>query len=452
MKINRDGNIGIYAAGATCASFEITGRTYKTASPGILPLNSNYQRTLPVRIGDFDIIPNGQENKYPDEIREILDDNNLVEEQLRKKVNLVWGQGPALYKRKIENGVISREYVDDREIQEWLDSFNYENYLQLSLTDLRVMNSFFDKMRFTRNVRLGEKGRIVSVEYVDYQDCRLEWNNLEMPERIIVGDYLRPWITGLTAYPIYNNSTPNKFEVAMNYHCLPQFMLRKTYSLSSFHGSINWIKNGSTVAKLLLALNLNTSAIKMHLKIPQKLIENKIEEIRTKAAEARIIKTEPQIQEEINAYIGAIIDTVSGSSNVGKLLQTIEVFDEAANEMVSVQVEPIDLKIKEYIDAQINIAKRAAFETSAGIGLHPALSNLTHEGNLPSGSEQLYAYKLFLMTDIDVVERINMRTINWAIKYNFPGKNLQLGYYHTAVMTESEVTPSKRVKNTTPNE
>jgi hypothetical protein len=61
-----------------------------------LPINSNSRQRLPIRIGDFEIIPNGDDNRYPYEIRELMDEEVILEEFIQKKVDLLWGQGPAL--------------------------------------------------------------------------------------------------------------------------------------------------------------------------------------------------------------------------------------------------------------------------------------------------------------------------------------------------------------------
>jgi protein-tyrosine phosphatase len=79
--------------------------------------------------------------------------------------------------------------------------------------------------------------------------------------------------------------------------------------------------------------------------------------------------------------------------------------------------------------------------------VHPALSNLSADGNLPSGSEQLYAFKLYLATGVEIPEGIVCRDINNAIRANFPEKNLRMGFYHDVVLTE-EMTPTKeRLRN-----
>jgi len=95
----------------------------------------------------------------------------------------------------------------------------------------------------------------------------------------------------------------------------------------------------------------------------------------------------------------------------------------------------------------LDIAREASFQNSATVGLHPSLSNLSKDGNLPSGSEQLYAFKLFLMTAIDIPEGIICKDINIAIKANFPDTDLRIGFYHDAVLTEQATNPNDRVKN-----
>ena len=69
------------------------------------------------------------------------------------------------------------------------------------------------------------------------------------------------------------------------------------------------------------------------------------------------------------------------------------------------------------------------------------------DGKLASGSEQLYALKLFLATEVDIPESIVCRPINTAISLNWPEKKLKLGFYHQVVKTEDSVTSSNRVKN-----
>ena len=81
------------------------------------------------------------------------------------------------------------------------------------------------------------------------------------------------------------------------------------------------------------------------------------------------------------------------------------------------------------------------------MGLHPALSNLIINGKLASGSELLYAYKLFLSSDTDIPEATVLGPLNTAISFNFPGRGIKAGFYHRTVHTEEATSTSSRMKN-----
>lgn len=449
----RNGNIGHAAIGSHYYTFEIGG-SVKVASPGILPLYNQAFELLPMRIGDFDIIPRGDQNIYPLEMKEILDGSGMQAEQIRKKVNLLWGQGPFLYKEDIvetapgESKMI-RNPVKNTEITAWLKSWKHIEYLHKIAEDLRAMNGYYDKKRINLNARIGKPKKINSIHYVPYEDCALEWYDVNTQEcqAIIVGDYVRPWVSGLTRFPIWDPTKPFKYPVSMSYNRLAQFGHSKQYTRSSFHGSQDWLKAHNTVARIVYMFNLNLAALKVHIKIPTLVWNAKLNELKEKYAKTGTAMPDSIIEEEKDKYIAAIVATVSGADQTGKLLVTDKVYDPDSNTMVGVEVEAIDLKIKEYIDAQINIAKQAAYEASASNGLDPALSNLSRDGNLPSGSDKLYAYKVFLLTDIAIAEEILYRSINEAIEINWPDSEIKIGSYRETIITEQQTSPKDRIKN-----
>ena len=142
-----------------------------------------------------------------------------------------------------------------------------------------------------------------------------------------------------------------------------------------------------------------------------------------------------------------IAEGLVGIEKAGKMLTTESIYDEISNEYVGWEVDTIDQKVKDFITAQLETAKRADFAITGGAGLHPALSNMTADGNLPSGSEQLYAFKLYLSTGVDIPESIVCKDINMAIAANFPNKRVKMGFYHDTVLTEEATKPSERTKN-----
>ena len=68
-------------------------------------------------------------------------------------------------------------------------------------------------------------------------------------------------------------------------------------------------------------------------------------------------------------------------------------------------------------------------------------------GKLASGSELLYAFKLYLNSDVEIPSSIILGPINQAIAFNFPNKDLQIGFYHQSVKSEESLTSSARIKN-----
>ena len=152
------------------------------------------------------------------------------------------------------------------------------------------------------------------------------------------------------------------------------------------------------------------------------------------------------LEELKNTIMSKLAETLSGKKNAGKFFHTITLEDDNGKPW-EWNIEPIDQKITDFIEAQIKVSEKADSATTSGIGLHPALSNIMVAGKLSSGSEMLYALKLYLGSDTAIPEAIILQSLNRAIAINFPDKDLQLGFYHQVIMKEDEVSPSNRLKN-----
>lgn len=446
-KLVREGNhafaitpVGVYA-------FSVSG-SVRTASPSVLPFYTNNRQLLPTRIGEFEVIANGQENSYPDELRDILDDNNITPEILNKQAQLLYGQGPALYKVAYEKGRRVKYWQNDPEIEAWLDSWDYEEYLLRSCIEFRTTNGNFTKYYRNKGFRVGDKPAIAKLEHVSHMYARLEWPDANKQIRgIIVGDFHQPWKYGLRRYPVFDAEAPFTYPVSMRYSNLYSFALDWEYSRSPIHGSLNWIRLASSIPRLLASFNDNSMAIKYHIEVPALYWEGLKAELQSKCLQAGIVYTDKMFETEKDKVMMKFADTLAGNDKVGKFVSTVTFFDEMANQYTGWKITPLDQKVKDFIDAQVGIANEALFEVTSGIGLHPALSNLSKDGNLPSGSEQLYAFKLYLNTGVDIPEQIVCKDINMAIRANFPGKKLRMGFYHDVLLTEEATNPKDRIKN-----
>jgi hypothetical protein len=157
--------------------------------------------------------------------------------------------------------------------------------------------------------------------------------------------------------------------------------------------------------------------------------------------EAYIDEKLAELKTETFRKISAVL---SGKKNVGKFIETVDFFDEEADCVVRWNIEAIDQKTKDFIEAQIAISDKADAATTSGIGLHPALSNMMMNGKSAAGSEMLYALKLYLSSDTTIPEEVIFEPINQCIEAMWPGKKCRLGFYHKIVMKEENVAPADR--------
>ena len=75
----------------------------------------------PAIIGGVKLVPHGLNNDLPIILRDIMDKNNLAPGILEREMGLLYGDGPQLYRVTYTDGKVSREYVEDLEVQAWLD-------------------------------------------------------------------------------------------------------------------------------------------------------------------------------------------------------------------------------------------------------------------------------------------------------------------------------------------
>lgn len=443
-EIVRKGNAGYVDTSVGVYTFEIAAETS-------YPEMENFGATIakdPMPVGGFKIIPYGDQNAMPQELRLLLDENNLTPEVLDKQLQLLWGQGPALYKTEFKDGKRIKYWDSVPEIEKFLADWDSEDYLTKAGVEFRHVNGHFTKYFRNRGFRIGRAPIITELKHVSSLKARLEWPNEQQNiKRIITGDFERSSITNLKAYPIFNPRDPFANGLSMRYTNMYSFAMDNDYSRPSIYGNRHWIALSSSIPMLLMSYNKNSASIKYHIKSPAAYWAAQKDRLEKNCELKNIEYTDKMLEDLKDETFGKFAEGLTGIKNVGKFITSETIYDEIGEEYVGWEVVVLDQKVKDYIDAQINIAKHAQFQTSAGLGLHPALSNISADGNLPSGSEQLYAFKLYLATSVDIPESIVCRDINYAIKANFPKTEFKLGFYHDTVLAEESTTPEDRIKN-----
>ncbi|RNC65696.1 hypothetical protein [Proteiniphilum sp. X52] len=398
--------------------------------------------------GGVEMVPYGYNNNMPAEMRDLLEKNNLAPGILSRKLGLQYGQGPFLYSLKLENNEIRKEWTEDKEIQAWLDSWDYRQYVRDALIEFNHSGGFFARYHSARSRRLG-KPWISRIKALHSTDCRMGYpgkdKSLDDVDTFYIGNFESNYPKELEKYARFNMQDPGRYPVCMDYHSLRSWG-HKYYSVASFLGAVPWVKRANDLPEIIQYLTENMIAAAYHVHVPREYWEEKYDKLVEQYPEESEKEIEIRMQKLRDELTETIAKVLSGKKNTGKFLESIDFTDDQGNRCVW-KVEQIEMNIDKFIEAQSKISNIADSSTTSGFGLNPALSNIIIDGKGDSGSQMIYALKIFYAADTQIAEDIVFEPINRAFRINFPGKNIDMGIYRLAVNKENNVSAGDRMTN-----
>lgn len=432
------------SAGETASfTFEVIDRKREEHKPWS-PLDVFSTRPFVSRYGEWNVFPYGENNELPIIIRNIVYSNSIAPGILNKKTGLNWGQGPKLYREEFIDGVLTRKYTDDDEVQKWLDSWDYEKYLMKCLTDFSHIESCYTKIILKKGWRIGTVQEISHLEHiVPYKPMVV--GKKHTPTHILLHKEDEPNLCEI--YPIFDKYNPFKAGISIQYSNLYSFC-SDFFSIPHILGSIPWIIQSSNVPKFLSALSRNSVNVKYHITSPSEYWDKKRDQIREECTMKNVDYDEKMLQKFKRKVLKEIQQVLSGIENAGKFWHSEQTLIVEGMNLIEMgwKITPIDQKMRDTVQSQIDIANKADQSVATGIGIHSALGNLTQGGKSDSGSEQYYALNNHLQTGIDMPEAVVMEVMNAALKINFPHKKLKMGFYHIAPKRQEEMSQSDRNK------
>ena len=403
------------------------------------------------QIENFRVYPFGANNDLPKVIKDVVQNNSLAPGILKKKAQLLWGKGPKLYKEKFKDGVLEREWIEDSAIQSWLDSWDYQDYLSKAIVDYSHLESVTTKYYLAKGARIN-KPSIGKLEHVLPDEARLAsyiTDETYKATHCIITDWSFKKVSSLTnwkAYGLFDYNNPFKYRNAILYSNMYSFC-SDYYTVPDIYGSLEWIRRSSAIPLILKALSKNSINLKYHIISPAQFWIKKEEELKIRCEEKGVAYESNMLIEYKAKFLRKISNVLSGDDNTGKFWHSIKYIDGHKLLEHGWEIKEIKQNIKDFVDAQIKIADQSNRAVAGGVGMHPALGGAGESGRSDSGSEQLYALKNYLLTGIDIPEMIVMKAINYAIKINFPKKDLKLGFYHIAPQREEDTSSKDRLKN-----
>lgn len=446
IEIQYEGNAAIVASERSAFTYE-----ERTLPKG---LTSPIKNNSPYFIGDCIVHPYGYNNDLPEEIRDVVKSNYLAPGILTKKTQLLWGVGPKLYREKISNGLIVKDWItDDNEVQDWLDSFDAENYLLKSCVDFNYIEGVYTKFFQARGGRVG-KQHIAKLEHVDNRHARLATSKTSTStkaDRVIETDFnFQHWEKAFDYkdYPLFDFSKPFSEKVSIFYSNMYSFCT-DYYSIPDLYGSLEWLRRSTNVPLIFKALSNNSLNVKYHVISPQEFWDKKEEKLKEQCTKLGQLYSDKVLASYKENLLREISEVLSGDEAVGKFWHTTKLFTVEGTNLIEHgwEIKPIDQNMKELVESQIKISERADYAVAGGMNVHGALGNISGKGTSDSGSEQLYALKNYMLTGIDIPEMIVTKAINYALRANWPKKRLKLGFMHNMPEKEQDISPSNRIAN-----
>ncbi len=445
MNIEFDGTSALVQAEKTCFTYE------ETRVPR--QLNTPIQGVSTYFIGDYIVHPYGYNNDLPEIIRDVVKRNNIAPGLLTKKTQLLWGVGPKLYAEKISNGKVIKEWQEDNEVQDWLDSFDAENYLLKSAIDYHHIEGVFSEVVQARSGRLGSP-KIASLEHINPNEARLASSrnsSSKKADAAIITDYnFQDFRKAFDyrVYPLFEYRNPFKHKRSVFYSNLYSFCT-DYYTVPDLYGSLEWLRRSTAIPLIFKALSDNSLNVKYHIVSPAAFWEAKRESLKEECSKRGIMFKEAMVTEYKKNMLNQISDVLTGDEAAGRFWHTSKSFTVEGTNLLEHgwEINAIDQNIKDFVESQLKISERADYAVAGGMNVHGALGNISGKGTSDSGSEQLYALKNYMLTGIDIPEMITTKPLNYAIKANWPHKRLKIGFCHDVIEKESDISPSDRVKN-----
>lgn len=399
-----------------------------------------------MNVNGVNIIPFGADNDMPGRVSQLLEKFYAGEGIMGKKAGLQWGEGPRLYEDAVdENNIFYRRWAVNDEITESLRAADYLTQMHRCLIDLCHLEGFWVKFTRTRGSRIGA-GRIARVEHIPARKCRFVYAGDDVPpSQVMVADFPNPMLATSKVYPLFDPAQPMKHPVSVGYFNIYSYN-HDHYSVPRYIGAFDWLDLAGTLAPLLMTYNANASAISKHIESPQSYWDKAEEKIKEICHRRGIPYKSKMLEDFKDESMERFAAQMSGRENAGKFLHTSQFYNEAAGDFEGWKITPIDNKVKEYIEAQVAICKKAEAAATSGFGLDPSLSNLILDTKLGSGSEKLYALKVYNATETSVPDMVLCAPWQHFIDTNFPGSGMKIGLYRTVVDAEKNVNPENRIK------
>lgn len=404
---------GLYIAEidkGTAVSFELTKEI-----PKFDPVDATYKK--PVEIGrhigknlSLKFASWGKDNKLPNHIMRLVLNNNLAPGSLDTKDQITLGDELIFYYYIFENGKKIPVPFYDQELQDWLDMWRVNEYLEEAVIDFNWLANFWAQLSFgNRNGKLSDKiVRIKSVEAIDVRASVIS-KKTRRSEFFGVTDWADPRCRDIEAFPAFDPENPTKFRTFMM-HMKKKTIGNPYYPLPVFIGAQHWMRHANKIPIWKTSNMDNSINVKYHIQVPERYFLN--------------LYPDPQFDREYRKKryeekIKEIQDMLAGAENVGKAFSSQILIDpQTSKELPGWKIEKIDNDVNH--EAYSKDFEDANSALLSAIAVDPSLSGVMLPGKMGagSGSEKRLAYEFHAKIKTRYARRLLLRPIQTAMKIN----------------------------------
>ncbi len=481
------GNMGCYLDDNNAISFQVG--TDPTMRIGVDPedsvmtgYNRNILQTRWLNVDGYHIYARGTDNRKCERIEKDIKNNRLLPRLIGKQINMLYGKGPHIYIKKIEDGKIERHWTEQKHIQSWLEGW-LKNGMEMSHTDFGMalikryytFRDYFVKNRISRGKAIGRLP-VAGLELMENKHCRLATTKQDVASDIVLYNDFRfvvvgNWNYGAAKFKVYPLFREYEFDnynfAAISHH--RESSVGEHYGENETHEGVKThLKTSNELPEYIDSFLNNSLAAKIHVVIPAAWVESKRKQIKTLCDENKVRKKENKVPFKYNdieigtEYKESIIvlymkeelrrlsQYLSGKNNQGKAFSTLSFKTGQDKEEERWKIETIDLKYKEYISSLIEYDKHINEVLLGSVGMDASISGISKDGVISkSGADVYYNYLLYLMSLTPDDEKCS-EPFNNAIKLNFPdlyAEGFRIGYYRETPTRQEEVSSKDRLNN-----
>ena len=394
---------------------------------------------------------------------------------------MLYGQGIMPYMPTLsEDGKYTRKWMQVPAITAWLESWksngmetDHREFAKTCIKNYYTFGDFFSKFRFSMGKAVGAGLPVAGMEAPENKLCRLATMRKDVAYNMVNYSDFRQVAIGKWNYGNGNFLFYPRFRMdevdSYNFAAIGHFREKSVgefYGMNETHsGTQPYIKGSNQTARYINSFLKNSLAAKVHIKIPNAWLDSKRQQIQRICDENKkhAQKNEPlviyfgvevgteykesSLLEYLSAEMRRLSDYLSGSENQGKAFATYT-YTNNKGLPEGWEIELIDLKYKEYIEALISYDKRADEVLVSALGIDSSISNISKDGVISkSGADVYYNYLIYLM-QLNPEDEICSEPFNIALQLNFPNlykQGIRLGFYRETPSRQEEVSPSQRL-------